>query len=200
MTIRIHSHPLSGHAHRVVLFAALAGIPYEIVFVDLLAGEQKQVPFLKLNPYGEVPVIEDGETVISDSNAILIYLARKYAPSFLPSDPVKEAETQKFLTLATSELVYGPAHARACHVFKRETNLEQAHFIAANLFTKLERHLEYNEFLVGGAISIADVSMYTYTAHAPEGKISLEPYPNICRFLKSIEAQQGFLAMKKTEV
>ena len=105
--IRIHSFPLSGHSHRIRLFASLAGIPHEVVHVELTEGEHKQAPFLELNPFGEVPVIEDGDIVLSDSSAILVYLARKYAPSFLPTDPVLEAEVQKFLTLAAGEVAFG---------------------------------------------------------------------------------------------
>jgi len=90
--IRIHRHALSGHSHRVQLLASLAGISHELVNVDLLAGEHKEEPFLTLNPAGQVPVIEDGDTIISDSNAILVYLARKYASDWLPQDQVLEAE------------------------------------------------------------------------------------------------------------
>ena len=97
--VKIHSFPLSGHAHRIELFASLAGIAHEVIFVDLASGEHKQAPFLALNPAGQVPVIEDGDNVIADSNAILVYLSRKYAPSYLPTDPKLEAEIQKFLTL-----------------------------------------------------------------------------------------------------
>ena len=85
--IKIHRFPLSGHCHRVELFSSLTGINYELVEVDLVNGEHKRDPFLKLNPVGLVPVIEDGSTVLADSNAILVYLARKYAPDWLPTDP-----------------------------------------------------------------------------------------------------------------
>ena len=89
--VRIHHFPKSGHAHRALVFAKLAGIAHEAVLVDLAAGEHKTASFLAMNPNGQVPVLEDGETVVSDSNAILIYLARKYAPNWLPSDPLGEA-------------------------------------------------------------------------------------------------------------
>ena len=75
--IRIHRHALSGHSHRIELFANLTNIPFELVDVDLAKGEHKKEPFLTLNPYGQLPVIEDGVTVLSDSNAILVYLAKR---------------------------------------------------------------------------------------------------------------------------
>lgn len=199
-TIRIHGFPLSGHAHRVQLFASLAGIPHELITVDLPNGAHKQEPFLSLNPAGQVPVIEDGETVISDANAILVYLARRYAPAYLPTDPVGEAEVQKFLTLAAGELAFGPAAARVINVFKVPLDADFCKATAGKLLGKLEAHLDGREFLVGDAPTIADIAIYTYTAHAPEGDVSLEPYPNVRRFLANIEALDGFVPMQKTPV
>jgi glutathione S-transferase len=200
MTIRIHSFPLSGHSHRVELLANLAEIPHEVVFVDLAAGEHKQAPFLKLNPFGEVPALEDGDVVISDSNAILIYLARKFAPAFLPTDPVLEAEVQKFLSLAAGELAFGAAAARIGAVFKMPYDVEFTTALANKYFGKLDAHLEGRDFLVGDSISIADIAIYSYTAHAPEGSNSLEPYPNLCRLLATVESQKGFVGMPKSKV
>lgn len=198
-TIKIHSFPLSGHAHRVRLFASLAGISHEVIDVDLAHGEHKQPPFLALNPTGQVPVIEDGDTVISDSNAILVYLARKYAPSYMPNDPVGEAEVQKFLTLAAGELAFGPAAARLISLFNAPLDADFCKSVAERVLGKLEAHLEGRTFLVGNQPTIADVAIYSYTAHAPEGDISLEPYPNVRDFLTCIEALDGFLPMAATK-
>lgn len=194
-SIRIHGFPLSGHAHRVELFANLAGIEHEIVVVDLANGEHKKPPFLALNPAGQVPVIEDGDTVVSDSNAILVYLARKFAPAYIPSDPAGEAEVQKFLTLAAGELAFGPAAARLINVFNAPLDADFCKATAAKVLGKLDAHMEGRQFLVGDTPTIADVAIYSYTAHAPEGDVSLEPYPNVRRLLTNIEALDGFVSM-----
>ena len=198
--IRIHRHALSGHSHRVELLASLAGINHELVDVDLIAGEHKKKPFLTLNPAGQVPVVEDGETVITDSNAILVYLARKYAPDWLPSDPVREAEVQKFLSLAAGEIAYGPAAARLITVFGAQLSTERAQAIAKVAFDFLEQHLKDRHWLVGDRPSIADVAVYSYTAHAPEGNISLSTYPNVRGLLGRIEGLSGFVGMQATKV
>ncbi|MEH6546690.1 MAG: glutathione S-transferase [Sneathiella sp.] len=198
--IKIHSFPLSGHAHRIELFANLAGIAHEVIFVDLAAGEHKQTPFLALNPAGQVPVIEDGDTIVTDSNAILVYLSRKYAPDYLPNDPKLEAEVQRFLTLAAGELAFGPAAARLITVFGAPLDVEFTQATAAKFLGKLEAHMDGRNFLVGDGPTIADIAIYSYTAHAPEGNVSLEPYPNVRRLLGNIEALEGFVPMPETKV
>jgi glutathione S-transferase len=199
-SIKIHSFPLSGHAHRVELLANLAGIKHSVNNINLPEGEHKQPPFLALNPLGQVPVIEDGEVVIFDSNAILVYLARKYAPAFLPTDPQQEAEIQKFLALAAGEIAFGPAAARLITVFNAPIDPEFTKIVAEKALTKLENHLEGRDFLVGNSVTIADIAVYSYTAHAPEGNVSLTPYPNVRRLLKNIEALSGFKPMPTTKV
>ena len=198
--VRIHSFPLSGHAHRVVLFANIAGIAHQVINVDLAAGAQKQPEFLALNPNAQVPVLEDGDVVITDSNAILVYLAKKYAPSFIPDDLKLEAEVQKFLTMAAGEIAYGPAAARLITIFNAPLDETFTKTVAEKAFTKLEAHMREREFLVGDKPSIADIAIYSYTAHAPEGNISLDPYPNLRRLLSNIESIDGFVAMPVTKV
>ena len=158
--IRIHRHALSGHSHRVELLANLAGINHELIDVDLMSGEHKKDPFLKLNPSGQVPVVEDGETIVTDSNAILVYLARKYAPDWLPGDLILEAEVQKFLSLAAGEIANGPAAARLITVFGSPLSPDRAMTVAKTAFDRLEQHLEGRQWLVGDRPSIADVAIY----------------------------------------
>ena len=193
--IRIHSFALSGHSHRVTLFAALAGIPHQLVPVDLAVGEHKTPQFLALNPAGQVPVIEDGEIVVSDSNAILVYLAMRYAPDYLPTEPCRAAEVQKFLSLAAGEIAFGPAAARRALVFNAAVDRDGAVAIAERVFAKLEAHLRGRRFLVADRPSIADVAIYSYTRHSPEGGISLQLYPHIQHWLTQVEALPGFVPM-----
>lgn len=198
--ITIYRHALSGHSHRVELFASLAGIKHTLVDVDLSAGEHKQPDFLKLNPFGQVPVIQDGDTVLADSNAILIYLAQRYAPEWYPNTPVGVARIQRFLSTAAGEIAYGPAAARLVTVFGAELDATRAISIAGWAYARLEEHLEGRNWLVGDRPSIADIAIYSYTAHAPEGGVSLEPYPNLAALLRNVEALPGFKPMQATAV
>ncbi len=198
--VRIHHFPKSGHAHRALVFAKLAGIAHEAVFVDLAAGEHKTPDFLAMNPNGQVPVLEDGDAVISDSNAILVYLARKYAPDWIPSDAVGEANVQQWLTLAAGEIAFGSCAARLITVFGAPLDENFAAATAAKAMQKLEFGLDGRDWLVGDQPTIADVAAYSYTAHAPEGNISLAPYPNVRAWIARFEALTGFQAMPATAV
>lgn len=202
--IKLYRHPLSGHSHRVEMFLSLIRQDHELVEVDLLTGEQKTAEFLALNPFGKVPVIADDTDdgiVIADSNAILVYLAQRHADkAWYPDDPVISAEIQRWLSVAAGDTNNGPATARLITVFGAGYDPEQAKSIAYGLFDVLEKHLTGRAWLADSNPTIADVAAYAYVAHAPEGDVSLEPYPAIRNWLARVEALPGFVPMQKTAV
>jgi glutathione S-transferase len=170
--------------------------------VDLAAGEHKQEAFLAMNRFGQVPVLADGDSVIADSNAILVYLATRYddARSWLPVDPAAAAEVQRFLSIAAGPLAQGPAAARLVNVFNAALDHQQAIDTAHNLLRILELHLDRRDWLAGDQPTIADLANYTYIAHAPEGDVSLANYPNLRAWLARIEVLPGFVPMQATAV
>ena len=86
MTIKLYDFELSGNCYKVRLLMSLLGLEHELVPVNLLAGEHKSPKFLQLNLLGEVPVLTDGDLVLADSQAILVYLAKKYGnEAWLPN-------------------------------------------------------------------------------------------------------------------
>ncbi|KYG10344.1 glutathione S-transferase [Sorangium cellulosum] len=198
--IRLYRHPLSGHAHRVELFLSLLRLPFELVDVDLKSGAHKAPEFLRKNPFGQVPVIEDGDVTLADSNAILVYLAARYDPAgrWLPRDPVAAARVQQWLSVAAGQLVAGPGAARLARVFGAKVDVDRAKAIAGQLLAVVDRHLSARRFLAGDAPTVADIAMYTYTAHAPEGGVSLEPYGHVRAWLARVEELPGFAPMTRT--
>ena len=199
--IRLYRYALSGHCHRVELFLSLLGLPFERIDIDLDADAHKQPEFLKINPFGQVPAINDNKVTIPDSNAILVYLATKYADSsWLPRDPEGAAAVQRWLSVAAGQIAYGPAAARLVNVFGEKLDHDRAKTIANNLFKLMETHLEQRKFLVGDSPTIADVAGYSYIAHAPEGDVSLQPYPHMRAWLTRIEQLPGFVPMVNTAV
>jgi glutathione S-transferase len=200
--IKLYRHPLSGHAHRVQLLLSLLGLEATLVDVDLAAGEHKQAEFLTKNRFGQVPVLEDGDTVIADSNAILVYLAKKYDTSktWLPADPATAAEVQRFLSTAAGQIAFGPAAARLVNVFGATLDHKRAIEVAHNVLGVLETHLGGRRWLVGNNPTIADVANYTYIAHAPEGDVPLDNYPNVQAWLDRIADLPKFVPMQVTAV
>jgi glutathione S-transferase len=197
-SIILYGFALSGHCHRVELFLSLTRLPYQVIPVDLRGGEQKRPEFLKLNRFGQVPVIDDAGTIIADSNAILVYLSIKYGlRTWYPEDPIKMARIQRWLSVAAGPLAFGPAMARSITLFRPHEDAAAAIQRATQLFTVMNQELDQQPYLTGNTMTIADVAMYSYTAHAPEGNVSLEPYPYIRAWLTRIEALPGFIAMAK---
>lgn len=196
MSLTLYRFPLSGHAHRAELFLSLLGLPAHLVDVDLRQGAHKRPEFLELNPFGQVPVLRDGEAVIADSTAILVYLARKYAPDWLPSDPLEAAQVQRWLSAASGPIAAGPARARLITVFGARYNAEETIAQAHALLRVVESELAGRAWLVGERPSIADIAAYTYIAHAPEGNVDLSPYPALRAWLQRIEALPGFVPMQ----
>ncbi|KVZ99424.1 glutathione S-transferase family protein [Burkholderia territorii] len=197
--VRVYSFPLSGHAHRVRLFLSLLGLPFDTVDVDLAGGAQREPAFLALNPLGQVPVIDDDGTVLADSNAILVYLAKRYGDAhWLPDDAVGAATVQRWLSYAAGPIASGPAAARLVTVFSAPLDHDAAKRTAAKILAAIDQELTGKAFAAGEQPTIADVAAYTYIAHAPEGGVSLEPYPHVRAWLARVEALPGFIAMPST--
>lgn len=200
--IKLFRHPLSGHAHRVELLLSLLNVPTELVFVDLAKGAHKQAEFLAINPFGQVPAIDDNGSVLSDSNAILVYLAKKYDSSgrWLPAEPLAAAKVQRWLSVAAGQIAAGPATARLITVFGAPYDAESTIARSHALLKVVEQELANSPFLAGSTPTLADVASYTYIAHAPEGNVSLADYPQVRAWLARIEALPGFVPMQRTAV
>ena len=193
--IVLYGAALSGHSHRVSALLTLLGLPFRMVETDGMARKTEE--FLRMNALGQIPVLVDGDLVLADSAAILVYLAKRYddAGTWYPEDPVGAARVQRWLALAAGELRYGAASARAMLRWSRPGDLEGAQQIAARLFTLMDGHLAHRLFLAADYPTIADLACYAYTARAPEGDISLAPYGNIRSWLSRVEAIPEFPPM-----
>ena len=198
--MKLHYFPLSGHAHRAQLFLGLLGIDHELVYVDLAAGAQKSPEFLALNPFGQVPVLEDDGVVVSDSNAILVYLAKKYRRAdWLPESPAEAAAVQRWLSVAAGQIAFGPCAARLVKVFGLPFDHAEVVARAHAILTLLDKEVSTHPWIVAGsAPTIADVALYSYIARAPEGEVDIKPYPHVLAWLKRVEALPGFVPFPET--
>lgn len=191
--ITLYGMPLSGHVHRVRLLLSMLGLDYRF---ETVTGPTPEL--LRLNPLGQIPVLRDGDLVLADSNAILVYLAKTYGGAgtdWLPGDAVGAAHVQRWLSIAAGELRQGPAAARMVALFHKSGEPPDAQARAARILAFMDSFLDGRMFLAAASPTLADLACYSYTAHAPEGGISLEPYPHVRAWLERIEALPGFVPM-----
>lgn len=195
--IKLYGHELSGNSYKAKLMLSLLGLDYEWIKVDLMAGAHKQPKFMALNSFGQVPVLVDENTVLPDAQAILVYLARQYGgKSWLPLEAEPMSRVIRWLSIATGEIQQGPEAARLYYLFKATSiNLEQANQKAEFILTKLNHHLADREWLELGHPTIADVAVFPYVALAPDGKISLDNYPNVFAWIDRVKHLPGFVGM-----
>jgi glutathione S-transferase len=195
--VKLFRSPKSGHCHRVELMLALLDVPYETVDLDMANGAHKAPAHLSISPLGQVPAIDDNGTTLSDSNAIITYLADRYGDltEWAGRTPAERAEVQRWLSVAAGEIFQGPCSARLVTLFGARLDHEAAKNKAHALFAMMESHLKARDWLALDRPSLADVAGYSYIAHAPEGGVSLAPYPAIQTWLRRIEALPGFIAM-----
>tara|TARA_Y100001934_G_C12279917_1_gene739367 strand:- start:577 stop:1206 length:630 start_codon:yes stop_codon:yes gene_type:complete len=199
--LKLYRHPLSGNAHRVELFLHLLNLDYEQIDVDLMGGEQKSESLRALNPKGQVPVLIDGDDVILESTAILVYLATKYDNGvWLPQAPEAASAVQFWLTRTNTDIANGPAAARLVSLFGAPLDRAAALATGKTALAELEQTLSNADYLAATHATIADVAVYAYVAHAPEGGLSLAPYPNVLNWISRIQSLPGFVPMQSSTI
>lgn len=197
--MKLYYHPLSGHAHRARLFLSLIGVAHELIEVDLMKGAHKAPDFLKLNKFGQVPVLDDAGTIVSDSNAILVYLAKKYCKTdWLPETPAEAAAVQRWLSVAAGQIAFGPAAARLVVLLGATFNAEEVIGRAHAVLKVIDEELAGKNWIAAANPTIADVALYSYIARASEGNVDLSSYRNVTAWLARIEALPGFVEFRKT--
>lgn len=197
--MKLYHHPLSGHSHRARLFLSLAGVDHELVLVDLAKGAHKAPDFLKLNSFGEVPVLDDDGVVVADSIAIMVYAAKKFGKSeWLPDDPAEAAAVQRWLSVATGQIYYGPCAARLVTVFGYPFDADEAIARAHAILKLIDGRLDGRDWIATARPTVADAALYSYVAAAPEGNVDLSPYAHVRAWLKRVEGLPNFVPFQKT--
>lgn len=194
--LTLHGVALSGHCHRATLMLRLLGLPCE--HVDAPAPVRASTAFRQLNPFGQIPVLQDGDLVLCDSNAILVYLAKRYGAGtqWLPDDPHGAALVQRWLSVAAGEIAFGPARARVVRRWgDPAAPLQREWELAARVLAFMDQHLADRSYLAASHPTIADVACYAYVAAAPEGGVELAPFHHVRAWLGRVEALPGFIAM-----
>lgn len=195
--IKLYGHELSGNSYKVKLMLSLLRIDYEWIKVDLLKGEHQTAEFLALNPFGQVPLLIDNDMTLADSQAILVYLARRYGGDrWLPNDPESLSRVVRWLSTAAGEVREGVGFARLYYLLNADyINIERAKQRSEFILTQLEQHLSDRDWLECDRLTIADIAVFPYIALAEDGKISLKPYTNVLNWIERVQSLPGFITM-----
>ena len=194
--MKLYDLEVSGNSYRIRLLLSLLDLKHELIPVDLMKGEHREASFLKLNPRGQVPTLDDAGTVVWDSMAILVYLARKYGgETWLPIDAEQMAEVMQWLGVMQNETLYGLSKARLICKFKFPGNLEEAQRLGRKGLDVLEQRLATHQWLALDHVTIADIGCFPYVALGPEGEMPLDDYPNVRKWVQRIKSLQGFVGM-----
>ena len=187
----LHDYILSASCYKVRLMAALLGVRLDLIAVDFHPGRAHKTPaMLALNPAGTLPVLVDGDTVLTDTGAMLAHLAQgtgwlNHAPRWL--DMAARLNT----TLGVARLhdmLHYPADVRAV----RRAGVLALRELEARL---AERRWSGQTFLCADRPTIADIACFPNVALAPDGGVSLDDYPSIRLWLRAIRSLPGFIEM-----
>ncbi|MFN0042774.1 MAG: glutathione S-transferase family protein [Alphaproteobacteria bacterium] len=199
----LHVAPRSGNCHKVELFLSILGLPYRTAMHDYVPADLESQAFLAKNPRGQVPVLEIGDTVIWDSQAILVYLARAYGGErWLPNDAAAMAEVMQWLALSANEHQFGLAQLRIMRRYRRgneplvPAKFERAQALAARGLETMESRLARAPWLALDRPTIAEMACFTYPALHREVEIDLAPYPATRAWLDRVRALPGFKTME----
>lgn len=184
MSYVLHDYLPSGNGYKCRLVLKALELPYRLVERDIIAGATRTPEFLALNPNGRIPLLEvPGHGTLSESHAIISYLAE--GSSLVPSDPFQRARMWQWLCFEQYNLEPGVATVRFWLKSLGKTPeelgeryLERRRMGEAALGV-LESGLRGRDWLVGDAVTLADISLYAYTHVAEEGGFALTSYPAI---------------------
>ena len=195
--LTLYDAALSGNCHKIRLLLSLLGLEHQSIEIAIHEGETRTDAFRQINPRSQVPVLKDDEITIWDSQAILVYLARRYGgETWLPSPAEQMAQVMQWLAVSENELLYGLAKARRIHRYHGSGDLEEARLLARSGLAVLNQRLETHDWLALDRPTIAEAACYPYISMADEAGISLDDYPAVQAWLKRLAELPGFLGME----
>lgn len=202
--ITLYDYELSGNCYKVRLMLSILGLTHETADVEFFPSRQhKAEAFLQINPLGQLPALRDGELLLRDAQAILVYLATRYDAS-RHWYPVDQPETMGKISmwLAFADGLTGSISAARLHdLFFYDFDVAQCRQRAHQLLRILDEHLWFEEnrgqqwLCTRDAPSIADIACFPYVMLADEGGISLIDYPAIRRWTDRVKRIPGFIVM-----
>jgi glutathione S-transferase len=196
--IKLYGSSDSGNAMKPRWVMDRLGIPYEWIETNAFNGETRTREFLKLNPAGQVPtvVLTDGRT-LAQSNAVMVHLAE--GSDLIPRDPYDRAKMFEWLFWEQNshEIFVAVRIARRHYLKQREEDLDPALLTRGKAaLARMEQQLGRTPYLVGGALTLADIALLAYTRKAELGGFDLASYPSVQAWIARMESKLGLAAFQ----
>jgi glutathione S-transferase len=199
--MKVYGDIRSGNCYKIALLASLLELEYEWIDVDILAGATRTASFLAKNPNGKIPLLElDDGRLLWESNAIVNYLAN--GTVFLPQDIFAQAQVLQWQFF--EQYSHEPYIAVARFIAKylglpenRKAEYESKQAGGHKALAVMESRLSAHPYLVGSALTVADISLYAYTHVAHEGGFDLSGYPGIQAWLARIQSEPRYVGMER---
>ena len=191
--LKLYGDPISGNCLKAKWTAEFLGADIEWIPLDILNGDTRNDDFLAVNPFGQIPaaVLPDGR-VLTQSNAIMTYLAETFDGDLLPQDPYERAQVFQWLFWEQNSHEPYIAGRRFRKAYKKLSDDEidsewlPRGYAALGL---MESTLSNSDYLVGDAVTLADIAVVAYTRVAHEGGFDLTDYPNVRGWIARVERQ-----------
>ena len=200
----LHQDPRSGNCYKIVLAAALLGIPLTIRDYDIVRGETRTPDFLaQVNANGRIPVLQIGDRFLPESNAACWYLAQSSA--LIPADRFKQADVLRWMFFEQYNHEPNVATLRFWLRFVGQDKLSAAQ--KAQIPAKraagdaalrlMDDHLADHDWLVGSGVTLADIALFAYTHVCEQGSFALDDFPAVQKWIGRMNALPGFVAMEE---
>jgi len=196
--VKLYDLEISGNCYKIRLFLSLLGLPYQRIPVNTKTGESKRPEFLRLNPRGQLPVLEDDGVVVWDSASILVYLARRYGgDKWFPSEAREAAEVSRWLGISQQAEINmgGLSRARAVTLFGVKGDLADLRERGRHFLQFLERYMKGRSWIALERPTIGDIACYPYIALAPDGGVSLKEFAELNAWFGRIRALPGYVPL-----
>jgi len=204
--MRIYHHPMSSNARRAIMAAYQLGLEPELVLVDLTKGEHRQPKYLALNPAGKVPVLDDDGFILTESHAIMQYLAEKTpGQTIYPAGSKERAEVNRWMFWSAHQLAPCVALLNWEHLIKGLLGLGAAEpaivargeALVTEALRTLDQHLATREWIAAGQLTLADLAIAATLMYTQAAKLPTNEHPNVVAWFDRIRALD---AWKKTDL
>lgn len=191
----LYDHPLSGNCHKVRLFLSLLGLSYDRILVDVPKGAHREPSFTGINRLQQIPVLTDGDYTVQDSQAILLYLARRHGPDWAGRDAFEVGEIAQWLSFAANEIGNSLQPARVFYLLGEATDIDLAQRKGLRVLRIMDEHLAENDWLACGRPTIADLACFPYVGLCREGHLPLDEFQNVGTWIDRITGLDDYVSM-----